>query len=274
MVKSLHFSKMQALGNDFVVIDAIHQQVSLSLQALRHIADRHYGIGCDQILLLLPSARADFYYQIFNADGSESGQCVNGARCVALFAYEKGIVQQKKLTVETKYGIVEMQMLDEKNVQVRLAAPLFDHASFMRSNLEKPLDLGEAFSSSLFYTVFIGNPHLVIWDAPQDEALYECVGRYCNEWHAAFPEGVNVNFIQKQAENALFLRVYERGVGLTRACGSGACAAAVTAILAQGFSTPLCVEQPGGVVSVAWQQGKQIVLTGIAEKVFEGTIAL
>ncbi|HWP00193.1 MAG TPA: diaminopimelate epimerase [Methylococcus sp.] len=272
----LRFTKMQGLGNDFVVIDAIRQVVRLDAAQLRRIADRHFGVGCDQILLVEPPASADvdFRYRIFNADGSEVAQCGNGARCFARFVREHGLIDHDQIRVETAAGRMELWIEENGEVRVEMGVP--HHAP-----AEVPL-LAEA--EALRYTVEIdgvhwsfgavslGNPHAVITVPEVESAPVGTLGPVL-ERHPLFPQRANIGFMQVLGPHHVRLRVFERGSGETLACGSGACAAVVVGIEQGGLRTPVRVDLPGGSLTVAWEgRGRPVYLTGPAVTVFEGSI--
>ncbi len=270
------FTKMQALGNDFVVIDGIHQSVRFNSDDIRLLSDRHRGIGFDQLLLLETSATqgVDFRYRIFNADGGEVAQCGNGARCLALFIRDTGLSIKSEVCVETFEGVLRLRALAKNRASASLGIPRFDPS-------EIPHQLsgsGPSYHITIegqeleLWTVNVGNPHAVLKCNRLDSVDVDKIGRALNA-HSAFPKGVNVGFLMTDpvSEQKIHLRVYERGVGETQACGSGACAAAVVA-LSQGWCQgSVTVQQPGGDVEVQWgNDGTEVWLTGPAESVFAG----
>lgn len=274
----LKFTKMHGLGNDFVVIDAIRQTVKLSPEKIRWLADRHFGVGCDQVLLVESAhqAHADFRYRIFNADGSEVAQCGNGARCFARFVREQGLCDKEEIQVDTDAGRLVLRLAEGERVTVNMGAP-------RHSPAEIPLSMpSERFRYTLevdgqtctFGAVSMGNPHAVLWVDEVDEAPVATLGPLL-ENHPAFPERVNVGFMQAIDAHHIRLRVFERGSGETLACGSGACAAAVVGIEQGLLLSPVSVELPGGELSIAWQgRGYPVFMTGPAVTVFEGSIDL
>lgn len=274
----LKFTKMHGLGNDFVVIDAIRQTVKLSPEQIRLLADRHFGVGCDQVLLVESAhqAHADFRYRIFNADGGEVAQCGNGARCFARFVREQGLCDKDELQVDTDAGRLVLRLGEGGRVTVNMGAPRHAPA-------EIPLAMpAERFRYTLevdgqactFGAVSMGNPHAVLWVDTVDDAPVETLGPLL-ENHPAFPERVNVGFMQAIDAHRIRLRVFERGSGETLACGSGACAAAVVGIEQGLLLSPVSVELPGGELSIAWQgRGYPVFMTGPAVTVFEGSIDL
>lgn len=272
----LRFTKMQGLGNDFVVIDAIHQVVRLDEAQLRRIADRHFGVGCDQILLVEPPASADvdFRYRIFNADGSEVAQCGNGARCFARFVREHGLIDRDQIRVETAAGRMELWIEENGEVRVEMGVPCHAPA-------EVPLVAElEALRYTIeidgvhwtFGAVSLGNPHAVIIVPEVESAPVGTLGPML-ERHPLFPQRANIGFMQVLGPHHVRLRVFERGSGETLACGSGACAAVVVGIEQERLRTPVRVDLPGGSLTVAWEgRGRPVYLTGPAVTVFEGSI--
>jgi len=272
------FTKMQGLGNDFIVIDAVRQAVSLEPEKIRRLADRHFGIGCDQVLVVEPAqgSDADFRYRIFNADGSEVSQCGNGARCFARFVNEKGLTDHDTIRVETRAGQLVLNLVAGNEVLVDMGVPR--HAPD-QIPLDKPseaklyaLDVdGERVE---FAAVSMGNPHAVLHVASVRAAPVERLGPLL-ESHPLFPERVNVGFIEIVDPHRARLRVYERGSGETLACGSGACAAAVVGIEQGLLKSPVDIELPGGHLIINWQgRGFPVMMQGPAVTVFEGEIDL
>lgn len=272
----LIFSKMQALGNDFVVIDGVNQQVELSPAEVQTLANRHQGIGFDQLLLVEPSSSpvADFRYRIFNADGSEVSQCGNGARCLARFIREQGLSNKPEVKVQTQEGILRLRYLRGNSASVSLGVPRFQpqeiphqlqgSGPFYHLTVE-----GQEFE---FLTVNVGNPHVLIRVDQVDNTEVEGIGGLLTA-HPAFPQGTNVGFVSIESPKRLRLRVYERGVGETLACGSGACAAAVLAQTQGWCQSDVLVSQQGGEVQVQWAGlGEEVWLNGPAEQVFRGVI--
>ncbi|MGI2325449.1 MULTISPECIES: diaminopimelate epimerase [Methylococcus] len=273
----LRFTKMQGLGNDFVVIDAIHQTVNLDEAALRRLADRHYGIGCDQILLVEPPAsdEVDFRYRIFNADGGEVSQCGNGARCFARFVREKGLIDRDEIRVETAAGRMVLWLEAGGEVRVEMGVPRHAPAEVPlladRERLVYTVNVEGV--DWRFGAVSVGNPHAVITVADVDEAPVARVGTVL-ERHELFPERANIGFMQVLDLHHARLRVYERGTGETLACGSGACAAAVVGILQGTLESPVRIDLPGGTLRIGWQgRGTPVYLSGPAVTVFEGRMA-
>ncbi|CAI8740691.1 diaminopimelate epimerase [Methylococcus capsulatus] len=273
----LRFTKMQGLGNDFVVIDAIHQTVNLDEAALRRLADRHYGIGCDQILLVEPPAsdEVDFRYRIFNADGGEVSQCGNGARCFARFVREKGLIDRDEIRVETAAGRMVLWLEAGGEVRVEMGVPRHAPAEVpLLADRERSVyTVNVEGVDWRFGAVSVGNPHAVITVADVDEAPVARVGTVL-ERHELFPERANIGFMQVLDLHHARLRVYERGTGETLACGSGACAAAVVGILQGTLESPVRIDLPGGTLRIGWQgRGTPVYLSGPAVTVFEGRMA-
>ena len=274
----LKFTKMHGLGNDFVVIDAVRQKVELTPAQVRKIADRHFGIGCDQLLLVEPatSADADFRYRIFNADGGEVAQCGNGARCFARFVYEQGLCDKTQVRVETSAGRLVLTREEDANITVDMGVPRHDPASIpLNAGAEAPSYPVEVDGKTwAFGALSMGNPHAVLVVANVDEAPVASLGAAL-ESHALFPERANIGFMQIVDRNHIRLRVYERGAGETLACGSGACAAAAVGIERGLLDSPVRVDLPGGALRIRWRGRNQpVLMTGPAERVFEGTLEL
>lgn len=274
----LKFVKMHGLGNDFVVIDAVRQTVNLDAEQVRKIADRHFGVGCDQLLLVEPplSPEADFRYRIFNADGSEVAQCGNGARCFARFVHEQGLSEKSVLRVETQNGSLQLQRGEDGNITVSMGVPCHHPAEIpLRAEPEAssyPVEVaGESWH---FGAVSMGNPHAVLLVDNLDDAPVSTLGPAL-ESHALFPERVNVGFMQILDSHHIRLRVFERGTGETLACGSGACAAVVVGVGQGRLVSPVRVELRGGPLSISWQgRGHAVFMTGPAVTVFTGMIEI
>lgn len=274
----LSFSKMQGAGNDFVIIDAVTQVVDLSTAHIKRIADRRRGVGCDQVLLLSPpdDPDADFRYSIFNADGSRAGQCGNGARCVGRFLREKKLTRQRELTLLTDGEPLSLSITEDGRVFAGLAAPKFSPESVPFSASETaaqyPLEVqGQNLSIGV---LSMGNPHAILMVDDCDSAPVSSLGPLI-ESHERFPDRVNVGFLQVNSRNDAKLRVYERGVGETEACGSGACAAAVHGIQLGLLDPDVTLQLPGGKLTVSWEGGNSPVwLGGPTASVFDGTISL
>lgn len=275
---TLAFSKMHGIGNDFVVIDGVNQLVKLTEGQIRHIADRHFGVGCDQLLLVEPydGKEADFRYRIFNADGSEVEQCGNGARCFAKFVYEQGLTDKTTIPVMTAAGRIELQIQPDGQVTVNMGIPELEPARIpfifqQRQNRYTQEIMGKTVT---FAAISMGNPHAVLTVNDVDTAPVETLGPVL-ESHPLFPRRVNVGFMQVVARDHIRLRVFERGVGETLACGTGACAAVVAGQLQGLLDSLVKVTLPGGVLQIQWQgEGEPVWMTGPAETVFRGTLTL
>ena len=274
----LRFTKMHGLGNDFVVIDGVRQPVDLTPEQVRFLADRRFGVGCDQLLLVEPARdpAAAFRYRIFNADGGEVEQCGNGARCFARFVREQGLTDLEVIPVETHAGLIELRVLADGLVRVNMGRPRFEpadipfdapqRAAHYALDLNgKSLDIG---------AVSMGNPHAVLQVNDVDRARVEELGPWI-ESHARFPNRVNVGFMQVLDRSHIRLRVFERGAGETLACGTGACAAVVVGIEQGVLDREVDVALTGGHLVISWAADDQpVMMTGPATTVFEGRIAL
>lgn len=277
----LKFVKMQALGNDFVVLDGVSQPVRLSAQQCQRLGDRRLGVGCDQILVVDPPPHeaVDFGYRIFNCDGSEVGQCGNGARALACFVRQRGLSQADSIRVATGTTRMQLRHLADGWVEAELQAPDFTPASLpllrdeYSARYRLPLDHGEGQGEAEGGAVSVGNPHFVIPVADVDQAPVATWGAALTR-HADFPQGVNVGFVQRLNAQQLRLRVFERGVGETPACGSGACAAAVLMRRWGQCDAEVEVQLPGGRLRIVWDEGENIRMQGPAQWVFEGEIEI
>ncbi len=269
---------MEGLGNDFIVLDATSQPIELTPAQLRLLADRHFGVGCDQILQIEPPRRpdTDFYYRIFNADGGEVGQCGNGARCFVRFVLDRGLTEKPRIRVETREGIIEPTVEDDGQVTVDMGAPIFEPARvpFLAPEqaLTYQLDVGDR--DATVSVLSMGNPHAVQIVKDVDTAPVGSEGPII-ERHSRFPERVNAGYMQIVHRQHLRLRVFERGAGETLACGTGACAAVVAGIARGLLDSPVCVATRGGDLVIAWAgEGKAVMMTGPARTVFEGVIEI
>jgi len=272
----LRFTKMHGLGNDFVVFDAIRQRVELSPAQIRRLADRHFGIGCDQVLLVEPPTRreADFRYRIFNADGGEVAQCGNGARCFVRFVHEQGLTSQREIRVETAAGIIVPRLEDNGQVTVDMGVPRFEPRDIPFDAPARALlyDLDVQGTHLVISALSMGNPHAVTLVEDVHRAPVAELGPLI-EYHPRFPERVNAGFMQVLDRHHILLRVYERGSGETLACGTGACAAAVAGILRGLLDTPVRVTTRGGDLSIHWAgEDAPVYMTGPAVTVFQGEI--
>ena len=274
----LKFTKMHGAGNDFVVVDLISQRCRLRPRDVRKLADRRFGVGCDQVLVVEPpgSPEVDFRYRIYNADGGEVEQCGNGARCFARFVREKKLTNKRVIAVETAAGVIELRVKGRSEVEVDMGVPVFEPADIPFSAAaraehyalevdEKVLEIG---------ALSMGNPHAVLRVEDAKLAPVETLGPLI-EAHPDFPRRVNAGFMQVLSDNEIQLRVYERGVGETLACGTGACAAVVYGICRGWLRNSVTVNLPGGKLSVSWQgAGEPVLMTGPTAVVYEGTIRL
>jgi diaminopimelate epimerase len=276
----LAFTKMHGLGNDFVVIDAVRQVIMLTEADMRHVADRHFGIGCDQILLVEPASepeRALFRYRIFNADGSEVEQCGNGARCFARFVREQGLTDAREIPVETLGGRIVLHVEADERVRVNMGQPLFAPERIpLVAEREADAYTVEIQGRSLrFGAVSMGNPHAVMLVDDVACAPVHELGPAL-EHHERFPRRVNVGFAAVRDRSHVDLRVFERGVGETLACGSGAAAAIAVLRRWNRVDDEVEVSLPGGSLVLSWEGkvGAPVWLTGPATTVFNGWIDL
>lgn len=274
----LKFTKMHGAGNDFVMLDGVHQNIELSPEQLRLLADRHFGVGCDQILLVEKAGNreADFRYRIFNADGGEVGQCGNGARCFLRFVHEQKLTSKREIVVETRSGLISPRLEQDGQVTVNMGAPVFEPARIPFDGgsgaASEPLEVaGRTLDIS---ALSMGNPHAVQLVADIESAPVHEIGPLV-EQHPRFPQRVNAGFMQVMDRNNVRLRVYERGAGETLSCGTGACAAVVAGIRRGLLDSPVHVATRGGVLTIAWDGGAApVLMTGPAITVFTGEINL
>lgn len=273
----LKFTKMHGLGNDFVVVDAWHQTFDPDADACRRIADRRFGVGCDQILLVEPPRLdgAKFHYRIFNADGSEVEQCGNGARCFARFVREKGLSDADEIPVGTASGLIRLLHRPGGLVQVDMGHPRFEHRDIPFHAPESSVDSGQ-YSLEVegrqvqVSALSMGNPHAVLQVEDVGSAPVAELGPVL-ERHRAFPRRVNVGFMERVDPGRIRLRVHERGSGETLACGTGACAAVVAGRMLELLDPQVTVELPGGELNIEWQgEGQPVWMIGPATSVFEG----
>lgn len=274
----LRFSKMHGLGNDFVVLDGVRQSIALSSAQLRLLGERHFGVGCDQILLVEKPGRpdVDFRYRIFNADGGEVEQCGNGARCFVRFVHDQGLTDKREIRVETMSGIIGPRLEDDGNITADMGVPIFapEKIPFISPGdaLVQPLLVGDEIVQ--ITAVSMGNPHAVQVVADVDTARVALQGPLI-ESHPRFPQRVNAGFMQVLSRNTIRLRVFERGAGETLACGTGACAAVAAGIARGLLDSPVRVETRGGELTIAWHgAGTPVLMTGPAVTVFTGEIEL
>lgn len=272
----LKFTKMQGAGNDFVVLDAISQKIAMNASLARRIADRHYGVGCDQILLVeaANSPGADFRYRIFNADGEEVEQCGNGARCFVRFVRDKGLTDKAEIRVETRSGVIAPRVEPDGEVTVDMGPPVRDpkRVPFVSDSFS-PVQALEVGGRSVSITVLsMGNPHAVQVVEDVDRAPVSTQGPLI-ERHERFPQGANAGYMQVLGPHHIRLRVWERGAGETLACGTGACAAAVAGQLRGLIESPVRVSMRGGELTIRWAgEDNPVWMTGPAVKVFEGEL--
>lgn len=274
----INFTKMQGLGNDFVVIDAINQHITLTSEQIRFMSNRHFGIGFDQLLLVEKpvSDNADFKYRIFNADGSEVGQCGNGARCFARFVRDKKLSGKEEICVDTNSGQLLLRFTEQDLITVNMGIPKHNPIEIpLLAEQELMLYKVAVNDENIsFGAVSMGNPHAVIQVENVENAPVNSLGNIL-ENHTIFPERANIGFMQILNKKAIKLRVYERGAAETLACGSGACAAAVIGIEQNLLDNDVCVELPGGNLQISWSgRGEPVLMTGPACHVFDGTIIL
>jgi len=274
----LKFTKMHGAGNDFVVIDLISQRYRPQEQDIRLLADRHFGIGCDQVLLVEApdSPDVDFRYRIFNADGSEVENCGNGARCFARFVRDRQLTGKRVIRVQTAGGVLELRMRDKHQVEVDMGVPVFAPAAIPFAAAEQAdhyllklegqqLEIG---------ALSMGNPHAVLRVDDVDAAPVATLGPAI-ECHPDFPQRVNVGFMQVISATEVRLRVFERGAGETLACGTGACAAAVYGMLRGWLRDTVTVQLPGGKLEITWAGTEHhVTMTGPTAVVFEGSIKI
>jgi diaminopimelate epimerase len=277
MIK-LKFTKMHGAGNDFVVIDGVRQEVYLTPEQLRFLADRHFGIGCDQILLVKRSQNeeADFRYLIFNADGGEVEQCGNGARCFVRFVHDHKLTTKREIVVETQSGLISPRLEDDGRVTVNMGAPIFEAARIpFDSDSDAVIQALQVNGETVQITaVSMGNPHAVQIVEDVEQASVAQMGPLI-ERHPRFPKRVNAGFMQIVDRSHVKLRVYERGAGETMSCGTGACAAVVSGIQRGLLDNQVQVATHGGVLSISWTGANSpVMMTGPAITVFDGEINL
>ncbi len=278
----LRFTKMHGLGNDFVLLDLISQNITIRDEQIKLLADRRLGVGFDQLLTVEPpdSPEADFKYRIFNADGSEAEQCGNGARCLLRFVRDRGLTTKTKIKLETNTGVIECELEKDGNISVDMGRPVLqpkcipfiaDQAQILyKLNVSLPLCGSE--ESVNIASLNIGNPHAVIVVEDVDESPVAQLGAAI-EKHRRFPDRVNVGFMQIIARDHIRLRVFERGVGETLACGTGACAAVVAGRLQGLLDETVEVSLPGGNLRITWQgDDSPVKMTGPACRVYEGRL--
>lgn len=271
------FTKMQGLGNDFVVLDGINQSINLDRQQIRLLADRHFGVGCDQILLVEKAqGQADFRYRIFNADGGEVEQCGNGARCFVRYVHDHGLTHKSEIRIETLSGVISPKLEVNGNITVNMGKPIFEPAEipFIAEHYASTYELEIQNQPVKMSVLSMGNPHAVRVIQDIDTAPVNSEGALI-ETHPRFPKRVNVGYMQVMDRTHIKLRVFERGAGETLACGTGACAAVVTGINLGLLDQQVTVSTRGGELNIRWNgQEDPVWMTGPAVTVFEGEINL
>ena len=272
----LKFTKMHGAGNDFVVLDGVRQHIELTPEQLRLLADRHFGVGCDQILIVenTENKEADFRYRIFNSDGGEVEQCGNGARCFMRFVHDQKLTSKREIMVETQCGLISPRLEQDGRVTVNMGAPIFEplRVPFAGGSgaPSEPLDVDG--TSLRISALSMGNPHAVQVVDDIEIAPVKEMGSLI-EHHPRFPNRVNAGFMQVMDRHHIRLRVYERGAGETLSCGTGACAAVVAGIRRELLDSPVNVATRGGTLSIAWNgDGSAVLMTGPAITVFAGEI--
>ena len=275
--RRLRFTKMQGQGNDFVVLDGVRQRIGLGPADVRRIADRHFGVGCDQLLVVekARSAENDFRYRIYNCDGGEVEQCGNGARCFARFVLDEGLTQKREIRVETASGVIRPRVEDSGLVTVDMGAPRFEPREVPFAASQEPAIVHEIRVAGLPVQVSVlsmGNPHAVQLVEDVERAPVTTQGPLL-ERHPAFPMRVNAGYMQPLSRSHVKLRVWERGAGETLACGTGACAAVVAGIRRGILDGDVTVTTRGGDLRIRWNgDGSPVMMTGDAVRVFEGEI--
>jgi diaminopimelate epimerase len=277
----IQFTKMHGLGNDFVVIDAVSQHVNLRASQIQKLANRHTGVGFDQLLLIEPPSRpdADFDYRIFNSDGGEVEHCGNGARCFAKFVTDRELTSKPVITVNTARGLIELELTDLGLVRVNMGQPVLDpnalpYVGPPELDASQTVALDIPFDQKKFGLISMGNPHAVCIVDSVDSIAVEDIGRAV-QMLPQFPDSVNVGFVEIVSRTEIRLRVYERGAGETLACGTGACAAVAYARLLEQLDSQVSVATRGGNLQIEWQGiGHDLMMTGPAESVFEGEFRL
>ena len=274
----LKFTKMHGLGNDFVVLDALTRPLSLSPEQIRRIADRHFGVGCDQVLQVEPPRLpdTDFHYRIFNADGGEVEQCGNGARCFVRYVRDRGLTTKTEIRVSTRAGVIVPRLEDDGQVTVNMGVPEFEPARIPFDAAARApvyaLDVGGC--SVEVSALSMGNPHAVQFVNDIERAPVAEQGPLI-ERHPRFPQRVNAGYVQIVSRRRILLRVYERGAAETLACGTGACAAVAAGILRGQLDHEVTVTTRGGDLGISWAgEGRPVMMTGPAVAVFEGEIEL
>ena len=272
----LKFTKMHGAGNDFVMLDGVRQNIELTPEQLRLLADRHFGVGCDQVLIVekTENKEADFRYRIFNSDGGEVEQCGNGARCFMRFVHDQKLTSKREIVVETHSGLISPRLEQDGRVTVNMGAPVFEPSLIPFDGgsgaASEPLEVeGQTLRIS---ALSMGNPHAVQVVDDVEQAPVKELGPLI-ERHPRFPKRVNAGFMQVMNRQHIRLRVYERGAGETLSCGTGACAAVVAGIRRELLDSPVNVATRGGALTIAWEgDGASVQMTGPAITVFTGEI--
>jgi diaminopimelate epimerase len=272
----IQFSKMHGLGNDFMVIDQVTQQVNLTRELIQRLGDRHTGIGFDQLLSVEPPTdpNTDFRYRIYNADGNEAEQCGNGARCFAKFVVDNHLTNKTELKLQTTCGVITTQLREDGMVEADMGVPSTEPAQipFIADAIATSYRVAVGDTTVDVVPVSVGNPHAVLFVDSVNTAPVQTLGPLL-EHHERFPRGANVGFCQVVDSGFARLRVFERGVGETRACGTGACAAAVAGVLTGKLSERIKISLPGGKVKISWAgPGQPLHMLGPACLVYEGNI--
>ena len=280
MAIRIKFTKMQSLGNDFVALDLVSQNMKLNEKLITRLANRQFGIGCDQVLTLEPprNAKADFLYRVYNANGQEVGQCGNGARCIARLAKDNHLLFRQTCLLETQNNLMQVDFLDAHRIQVNMPAPRFASADIPTS-LPSAGPQGHLLpfdkENRRAFLVSIGNPHCIFFVPSLQQSNFARIAEQLQKDTALFPQGVNVSFAKVNAKNNISMQTYERGVGLTLACGSAACAAVVAGISNKELGSTVRVDFNHGNLTVHWPGGDQpIQLIGTALSTFRGYFVL
>ena len=274
----LPFTKMHGLGNDFIVVEGLSREVNLSSEQIRTLADRHTGIGFDQLLMIEPPQEygVDFNYRIFNADGGEVEQCGNGVRCLAKYVCDKKLTSKMQITVSTMNALMQIQQVDRDRIEVDMGEPRFapEDLPFETSSTQDYYSLEHSKGTTEVGICSMGNPHAVIAVDSVEHADVSGIGPLI-ESHPRFPEHVNAGFMQIVNRQSIQLRVYERGAGETRACGTGACAAMAVARRFDLVDENVEVQLAGGPLDISWKgQGSNLLMCGQATTVFEGKVRI
>lgn len=282
----LRFTKMHGLGNDFVMLDLISQNLTIHPEQIAVLGDRRTGVGFDQLLIVEPPStpEADFKYRIFNADGSEAEHCGNGARCFLRFVRDRGLTTKTKIILETRNAIIECALENDGNITVNMGPPILepDRIPFLPTKALNQCDTSNLFilqaniaslqEDFIVSAISVGNPHAVLVVDSVEHANVDQIGTAIGS-HPAFPEGVNVGFMEIVSRSHIKLRVFERGCGETKACGTGACAAVIAAKLRDLVDDDVKVTLTGGELSISWQGGNNpVMMTGPATRVYEGRL--